>query len=87
MPKRAGKVQNSTRRIHFRVTPQEGDRILGLAWYLGTTYSELFRDYSDQLRAALVDQGRRPPLSAPEDTRAPRRRVQVTVNVAVEEVD
>jgi hypothetical protein len=85
--KRAGKVENSTRRIHFRVTPQEGGKIDGLAWYLGTTYSELFREYAEQLRGALVVQGRRPPLSAPEDTTAPRRRVQIQVSVQVEEVD
>jgi hypothetical protein len=82
-----GKIANSTERIHLRVTPQEHDRILGLAWYLGTTYSALFREYAEQLRAALVEQGRRPPLSAPEDTTAPRRRVQITLSVAVEEVD
>lgn len=86
MSKRIGK-ENSTRRIHFRVTPQEGDRILGLAWYLGTTYSELFRCCAEQLRAALVEQGKRPPLSAPADTRAPHRRAQITVSVTVEDID
>jgi hypothetical protein len=78
--------ENSTGRIHFRVTPQEYDRIAGLAWYLGVRYSDLFREYSEQLRKALVDQGKRPPLHPPEDgALTQRRRVQITVSVSVEE--
>lgn len=82
----------STILLTFRVTPEEGDRIRGLAWYLGCSYAELFREYETSLRKALYMAGMRPPLQAPEDALRSTRstqttRRQVLIDVRVRNID
>lgn len=72
----------STILLNFRVTPEEGDKIKGLAWYLGCSYSELFREYEAALRKALLRANMRPPLQAP-DEQGRRTRKPITIDVRV----
>lgn len=54
-------------RVVLRVTPEEKERIQGLAWYFEVGCSELFRRLAEELRSELVAQGKRPPLRVPDD--------------------
>lgn len=72
----------STTLLNFRVTPEEGDKIKGLAWYLGCSYSDLFREYEAALRKALNRSGMKPPLQAP-DEQGRRTRKPLTIEVRV----
>lgn len=59
--------RGATRRMIVRVTPEEKERIQGLAWYFEVGCSELFRRLAEELRSELVAQGKRPPLRVPDD--------------------
>jgi hypothetical protein len=66
MNRRIGTKVPSTVLLNLRVTPDEADRIRGLAYYLGKTYSQMFRDFAESERRRLLDEGKRPPLHPPE---------------------
>lgn len=73
----------STSLLNFRVTPEESDKIKGLAWYLGCSYSDLFREYEAALRKALNRANMKPPLQAPDEQgRRTRKPIMIEVRVA-----
>lgn len=76
---RPGKTQSSNVLLNFRVTPDESDRIKALAYYLRIPYGQMLRDLAEEKRAALIADGKRPPVRPPQvetDTgpKTPRRK-------------
>jgi len=53
--------------LTIKCTEEAADRIKGLAYYLGISYAEMLRDLAEQKRAALVADGKRPPLRPPPE--------------------
>lgn len=86
MIRRMKMTDPSTRLLTFRVTPEEAERISGLAWYLGVSYSDLFREYETALRKALHAANMRPPLQAP-DEQGRRTRRPLVIDVRVRPID
>lgn len=76
MFRRTGK---STRSVltNFRVTPEERDRLQGLAYYLEMSVADLIILLEREKRQQLYDEGKRPPLRRPtpetEGPKTPRR--------------
>jgi hypothetical protein len=69
MPRRLDVKSTSTELLTVRVTPEEADRIRGLAHYLRKSYAQMFRDFAAIERRRLLDEGKRPPLKPPARSR------------------
>lgn len=71
MPRRYDQSELTTTKLGFRATPTVRDRIRGLAWYLrheeaAYGYGRMLGALAEKKRAALVEEGKRPPLKAPD---------------------
>jgi len=72
MARRYDQGELTTAQMEFRVTPTVSNRIRGLAWYLrrdegSAGYGRMLGILAERKRAALVADGKRPPLKAPNN--------------------